>query len=172
MADTEVFGMTISVGWNVDRGWPFAVAEVKLAVPKLVSGRMPPLSVQHGASAMASAEDRCALARVTPTVCVQPLVLSFRTRLNVLGDWYVTEPENWSPGLTGVGEVHRRARVDLVPGVVPRVEPGAVHLGADLLDRAAGVAVDPDPERGVPAVPAGAAAGRLRPVGRRAGERA
>jgi hypothetical protein len=45
MADTEVFGMTISVGWNVARDWPFAVAEAKLAVPKLVSGRMPPLAV-------------------------------------------------------------------------------------------------------------------------------
>ena len=43
MADTEVFGMTISVGWNAARGWPLAVAEVKLAVPKLVSGKMPPL---------------------------------------------------------------------------------------------------------------------------------
>jgi hypothetical protein len=86
-ADTDVLGMTISTGWNVARGWPFTVTELKLAVPKLVSGRMPPLKVQHGASAMASAEDRCALARVTLAVCVQPLVLSVRTRLNVLGDW-------------------------------------------------------------------------------------
>src|SRR5689334_21923766 len=104
MADTEVSGMTISVGWNAARDWPFAAAEAKLAVPKLVSGRMPPLEMQHGASAMTSAEDRAAPARVTPTVCVQPLVVSFRTRLNVLGDWYVTEPENWSPGLTGLGK--------------------------------------------------------------------
>jgi hypothetical protein len=42
MADTEVSGMTIWAGWNAARGWPFAVAEVKLAVPKLVSGRTPP----------------------------------------------------------------------------------------------------------------------------------
>jgi hypothetical protein len=81
-----------------------AVAEAKLAVPKLAGGRMPPLAVQQGASAMTSAEDRAALARVTLCVCVRPLVLSFRTRLNVLGDWYVTEPENWSPGLTGLGK--------------------------------------------------------------------
>ena len=43
MARHEVFGMTISVGLYVAMLRPFAVAEVKLTVPKSVSGRMPPL---------------------------------------------------------------------------------------------------------------------------------
>ena len=42
MAETEVFGMVISTGLNVAMLVPFAVAELKLTVPKLVSGRMPP----------------------------------------------------------------------------------------------------------------------------------
>jgi hypothetical protein len=37
---------------------PLAVEPLKLIVPKSVSGKMPPLFVQHGASTMASAEDR------------------------------------------------------------------------------------------------------------------
>ena len=37
MADIEMFGMTISVGWNVARDWPFAYAllfPIALAVVK------------------------------------------------------------------------------------------------------------------------------------------
>ena len=37
---------------------PLAVEPVKLIVPKFVSGKMPPPAVQHGASAMTSAEER------------------------------------------------------------------------------------------------------------------
>jgi len=37
---------------------PLAVEPVKLIVPKSVSGKIPPLAVQHGASTMTSAEDR------------------------------------------------------------------------------------------------------------------
>ncbi len=36
------------------------VEPVKFIVPKFVSGRMPPKNVQHGASAMTSAEERFA----------------------------------------------------------------------------------------------------------------
>lgn len=70
-----------------------------------------------------------------------------------------------------VGEGDGRARVHLVPGVVPGDAADAVHLAARLLHRVARVAVEPGPERGVPAA-AVAHPGRLRPAGRDAGERA
>ena len=61
--DTESFcrplpsTMTILVGPKVPIADPFALALLKLTVPKLASGRMPPLAVQQGASAMTSAEE-------------------------------------------------------------------------------------------------------------------
>jgi hypothetical protein len=76
MAETDVAGMVISTGLNVPRPALFAVAPVKPTVPKLVSGRSPPLAVQQGSSVMTSAEDRAAPATVASIVCVQPAVLS------------------------------------------------------------------------------------------------
>jgi hypothetical protein len=40
------------------RAAPLAIEPVIFTVPKLASGKMPPLNVQHGASTMTSAEDR------------------------------------------------------------------------------------------------------------------
>ncbi|HJZ24793.1 MAG TPA: hypothetical protein VJ370_00825 [Streptosporangiaceae bacterium] len=87
MAETDVFGIVIPCGLNVDMLWPFAVAELKPTVPKLVSGKMPPLAVQQGASAMTSAEDSAAPGRVALTVWVQPLVVSLRTSWNLPLPW-------------------------------------------------------------------------------------
>ena len=87
MGETDVLRMVISSGLNVAMLWPFAVAWLKPTVPKLASGRMPPLPVQQGASAMTSAEDSAAPARVALTVWVQPLVVSFRTSWNWLPPW-------------------------------------------------------------------------------------
>src|SRR5919108_3191751 len=101
MAETAVFGMVISSGPNVAMLVPFADAAVKLAGPKLVSGsvRLP----LDGAPAMTSAEDSAAPFSVALAGCVQPLGRSFRTSWNVPPPWAVTEPENWSPGLTCLG---------------------------------------------------------------------
>ena len=57
---------------------------VTCTVPKLASGRMPPLAVQHGASTMTSAEDRGAPARVPVVVWLQPWVESWMNRLKWL----------------------------------------------------------------------------------------
>ena len=57
---------------------------VTCTVPKLASGRMPPLAVQHGASTMTSAEDRGAPARVPVVVWLQPWVVSWMNRLKWL----------------------------------------------------------------------------------------
>ena len=53
-------------------------------MPKLASGKMPPLAVQHGASTMTSAEDRAAPARVPVVVWLQPWVVSWMNRLKWL----------------------------------------------------------------------------------------
>jgi hypothetical protein len=84
MAGTQVLGMTISVGLSVDRLLPSAVA-----------------AVQHGASAITSAEYSAGLLRVPLTRWVQPLVASVRTRLNVLGavpaQLLLVMTEFWAP---------------------------------------------------------------------------
>src|ERR1700722_1099203 len=49
--------MMISVGLKFPMAEPFTVALVKVIGLKWASGRMPPLAVQHGASAMTSAEE-------------------------------------------------------------------------------------------------------------------
>src|SRR6202012_1182429 len=64
----------------------------------------------------------------------------------------------------GVGGV----REHLLPAVVLRLAVHAVGVGAGLLDAGAGVAVEADPEAGVPGG-GGAGAGRLDPAGRHAG---
>jgi hypothetical protein len=53
-------------------------------VPKSVSGTMPPLLVQHGASTMTSAEERAAPRTVTVVVWLQLWVVSAMYRLNLL----------------------------------------------------------------------------------------
>src|ERR1700761_1629975 len=69
------------------------------------------------------------------------------------------------PGRDRVGEVHRVGRVHLVPAVVVRRAAVAVGVGPGLLDRAAVVPVQADPEGGV--LGAAAAGGRgLGPAGR------
>jgi hypothetical protein len=49
--------MSICTGLWLPIAEPFAVALLKFTVPKLASGRIPPLAVQQGASAMTSAEE-------------------------------------------------------------------------------------------------------------------
>ena len=58
---------------------PFAVALVNVTGLKWASGRMPPLAVQHGASAMTSAEELAAPDRLAWTVWLQPRVVSDST---------------------------------------------------------------------------------------------
>src|SRR5436305_15169250 len=81
---------------------PLASEPVMLTVPKLASGRMPPLAVQHGASTITSAEDRGAFARVPVWVWLQPWVVSEMTRLEWLLPVSVTEALKWSPGRSGL----------------------------------------------------------------------
>ena len=63
---------------------PLAVEPAMFTVPKLVSGRMPPPAVQHGASTMTSAEERAAPARLAVVVWLQPRVVSAMWRLKLL----------------------------------------------------------------------------------------
>ena len=58
--DADPSCISIATGLVEPRLAEFTSALVKLAVPKSVSGRMPPRLVQQGASAMTSAEDRAA----------------------------------------------------------------------------------------------------------------
>src|SRR5512144_547937 len=53
--------------------------------------------------------------------------------------------------------------VHLIPGVVDRCAVPAVGVGADLLDRVARIAVDPDPWRRPAVLARGAACGRRSP---------
>ena len=55
-----------------------------LIVPKSVSGRVPPLSVQHGGSMMTSAEERSAPDTVTVASWLQPRAVSSMYRANLL----------------------------------------------------------------------------------------
>ena len=52
--------MMICVGLKFPIAEPFTVAPVKVTGLKWARGRMPPLAVQHGASAMTSAEELAA----------------------------------------------------------------------------------------------------------------
>src|SRR5438132_8377629 len=83
MVETVVSGMVISAGLNVHRPVLFTAALLKPTVPKSVRGRTPP-ELQQGASAMTSAEDRAAPARVALMVCVQPAVLPVSVSRNWL----------------------------------------------------------------------------------------
>ena len=77
-------GIVISTGLSVHRPALFTVAALKLTVPKLVSGKLPPLSVQQGASAMTSAEDRAAPASRRVAERFQCWVLSAIVSRNLL----------------------------------------------------------------------------------------
>jgi hypothetical protein len=90
----------ISTGWSVHRSALFTIAALKLTVPKLVSGKMPPLFVQQGASAMTSAEDRAAPASLRVAERFQCWVASVIVSRNLLLPRYLTEAENRSPALT------------------------------------------------------------------------
>jgi hypothetical protein len=68
--------MSIPTGLKLPIGDPSTVAPVKLTLVKSASGRIPPLSVQQGTSAMTSAEDRAAPDRVLVTVWLQSSVVS------------------------------------------------------------------------------------------------
>jgi hypothetical protein len=68
MGETVTPGMMITTGLDMHTHEPFTLALVKLTEPKLVNGRMPPTCVQHGASAMTSAEASGAPARVWVSV--------------------------------------------------------------------------------------------------------
>src|ERR1039457_7086033 len=78
---------------------------VGLKLPKVTGlkcarGRMPPLAVQQGASAMTSAEEFAAPLRDALTMWLQPRVVSASTRVYLLPPLKVTEPVKWSPGRT------------------------------------------------------------------------
>ena len=60
---------------------PSTVALLKVTGLKWVSGRMPPLAVQQGASAITSAEEFAAPLRDALTVWLQPWVVSLSTRV-------------------------------------------------------------------------------------------
>ena len=64
--------IVILTGWKSPSGFPLASAAEKETVPKSVKGRIPPWAVQHGASAMTSAECFCAPERLSVYRCVQP----------------------------------------------------------------------------------------------------
>ncbi len=68
---TLASGMMICSGLASHSPAPLTIALVKLAEPKSVSGRTPPLAVQQGASATTSAEDRSAVATDRVSVWVQ-----------------------------------------------------------------------------------------------------
>ena len=71
-----LFTMLIRVGLKSPIADPFAVALLKVTVPKLASGRTLPAA---GASAMASAEEFAAPLSDLLTVCFQPRVTSCST---------------------------------------------------------------------------------------------
>ena len=70
----------ILVGLALPIAAPFTLALLKCAVPKLVRGKTPPTD-DEGASAMTSAEEWRVPVRVLWTVCDQPWVVSFSTRV-------------------------------------------------------------------------------------------
>lgn len=76
--------MLMAVGLKLPIADPLAVTPVKFTVPKSASGRMPPLLVQQGASAITSAEDLGAPESVFVTVWLQPSVVSASVRVKLL----------------------------------------------------------------------------------------
>jgi hypothetical protein len=82
------------------RSAPFALAPLKLTVPKFASGRTPPLL--DGASAITSADASFADFNLAETVFVQPRVLSEMVSVNEPLPFVVTDADMWSPGLTGL----------------------------------------------------------------------
>src|SRR5579875_643534 len=92
--------MFMLTGLSLPIADPLTVAPVKFTVPKSASGRMPPLLVQQGASAMTSAEERAAPEAVAVTVWLQPWVVSASVSVKLSPLFQVTEPVKWSPGLT------------------------------------------------------------------------
>ena len=71
--------MMICVGLKLPIADPFTVALVKVTGLKCASGRMPPLAVQHGASAMTSADELAAPLSEALMVWLQPWVVSLST---------------------------------------------------------------------------------------------
>src|SRR5438034_11637342 len=72
--------------------------------------------------------------------------------------------------MDGEGEVDRRGRIELVPGVVDGALAAAVGIGADLFDAARVVAVESDPEARILLLAGRATRGRLRPAPLHVGE--
>lgn len=79
---------------------PFAVAPLKLTVPKFASGRTPPLL--DGASAITSADESLADLSLAVFTFVHPCVLSEIVSVNVPRPSVVTDADMWSPGCTGL----------------------------------------------------------------------
>ena len=75
---------------------PFALAPLKLTVPKFASGRTPPLL--DGASAITSADASFADFSLAVVVFVQPWVLSVIVRVKEPQPLVVTDADMWSPG--------------------------------------------------------------------------
>src|SRR4051794_39557353 len=96
---TEPETMSIRSGLKVESETPFAVADVKLTLPKFVSGNTP-LRLD-GASAITSAEASAALFKRCVVWNVQRCVESVIVRVNRPTPSVVTEAVNASPGRTG-----------------------------------------------------------------------
>jgi hypothetical protein len=77
---------------------PFAVAPLKLTVPKFASGSTPPL--EEGASAITSAEASFALLSLADVVFVHPCVLSVIVSVKLPLPFVVTFADSLSPGFT------------------------------------------------------------------------
>src|SRR3954454_24379832 len=77
---------------------PFALAPLKLTVPKFASGRTPPLLA--GASAITSADASLADFSLAVVVLVHPGVLSEIVSVNEPLPFVVTDADRWSPGRT------------------------------------------------------------------------
>ena len=79
---------------------PFALAPLKLTVPKFASGSTPPLP--DGASAMTSADASFADFSRAETVCVQFCVESVIFSVKAPLPFVVTDADSLSPGFTGL----------------------------------------------------------------------
>src|SRR5436190_16158763 len=91
--------MSILSGLNVPIGWPLTVTELKLAVPKFVSGSTPP--ELEGASAIASADASLARLRRWDVVKLWPVVVFVIVNVKRPPPSVVTDPLIESPALIG-----------------------------------------------------------------------